>query len=81
VGLRCATAYAVTGASIIFTGITLAIIGVATCVPPPLKFQADIGIALTFMFPEHAGGDQLCCRRWPRLIRAGPRFPERPQAR
>jgi len=39
----------VTGASIIFTGITLAI-GVATWVCSPLKFQADIGIMLTFMF-------------------------------
>ena len=35
--------------SIIFTGITLAI-GVATWVFSPLKFQADIGIMLTFMF-------------------------------
>ena len=39
----------VTGASIVFTGITLAI-GVATWVFSPLKFQADIGIMLTFMF-------------------------------
>src|ERR1700751_1968018 len=39
----------VTGASIIFTGITRAI-GVATWVFSPLKFQADIGIMLTFMF-------------------------------
>jgi predicted RND superfamily exporter protein len=39
----------VTGASIIFTGITLAI-GVVTWVFSPLKFQADIGVLLTFMF-------------------------------
>jgi predicted RND superfamily exporter protein len=39
----------VTGASIIFTGITLAI-GVVTWVFSPLKFQADIGVMLTFMF-------------------------------
>jgi uncharacterized protein len=39
----------VTGASIIFTGITLAI-GVVTWVFSLLKFQADIGIMLTFMF-------------------------------
>jgi predicted RND superfamily exporter protein len=39
----------VTGSSIIFTGITLAI-GVATWVFSPLKFQADIGVMLTFMF-------------------------------
>jgi len=39
----------VTGASIIFTGVTLAI-GVATWVFSPLKFQADIGnLMLTFM--------------------------------
>ena len=39
----------VTGASVIFTGVTLAI-GVATWVFSPLKFQADIGVMLTFMF-------------------------------
>jgi len=39
----------VTGASIIFTGITLAI-GVVTWVFSPLQFQADIGVMLTFMF-------------------------------
>lgn len=39
----------VTGASIIFTGITLAI-GVITWIFSPLKFQADIGVLLTFMF-------------------------------
>ena len=52
-GLTVAESYVqtlrVTGASIIFTGITLAI-GVATWVFSPLKFQADIGIMLTFMF-------------------------------
>jgi predicted RND superfamily exporter protein len=39
----------VTGASIIFTGITLAI-GVVSWVFSPLQFQADIGVMLTFMF-------------------------------
>jgi uncharacterized protein len=39
----------VTGASIFFTGVTLAI-GVATWVFSPLKFQADVGVMLTFMF-------------------------------
>jgi predicted RND superfamily exporter protein len=39
----------VTGSSIIVTGVTLAI-GVATWVFSPLKFQADIGVMLTFMF-------------------------------
>jgi predicted RND superfamily exporter protein len=39
----------VTGTSIVVTGITLAV-GVATWVFSPLKFQADIGLMLTFMF-------------------------------
>ncbi len=39
----------VTGASVIFTGITLAI-GVVTWVFSPLKFQADVGVLLTFLF-------------------------------
>lgn len=38
-----------TGYSIFFTGITLAV-GVATWIFSPLKFQADMGILLTFMF-------------------------------
>jgi predicted RND superfamily exporter protein len=45
----------VTGASIIFTGITLAI-GVATWMFSPLKFQADIGVMLTFMFLVNMAG-------------------------
>ncbi len=38
-----------TGTAVIFTGITLAI-GVVTWIFSPLKFQADMGILLTFMF-------------------------------
>lgn len=38
-----------TGFSVIFTGITLAV-GVVTWIFSPLKFQADMGILLTFMF-------------------------------
>ncbi len=38
-----------TGKAVAFTGITLAI-GVATWVLSPIKFQADMGILLTFMF-------------------------------
>lgn len=38
-----------TGKAVTFTGITLAI-GVATWVWSPIKFQADMGIMLTFMF-------------------------------
>jgi predicted RND superfamily exporter protein len=39
----------ITGSGVIFTGITLAA-GVATWIFSPLKFQADMGILLTFMF-------------------------------
>ncbi len=38
-----------TGNGVLFTGVTLAI-GVATWIFSPLKFQADMGILLTFMF-------------------------------
>ncbi len=40
---------AITGNGVVFTGMTLAI-GVATWIFSPLKFQADMGILLTFMF-------------------------------
>jgi uncharacterized protein len=39
----------ITGNGVLFTGITLAT-GVATWIFSPLKFQADMGILLTFMF-------------------------------
>jgi len=38
-----------TGSGVVLTGLTLAV-GVATWVFAPLKFQADMGILLTFMF-------------------------------
>jgi uncharacterized protein len=38
-----------TGRAVMFTGITMAI-GVATWVFSPIKFQADMGLLLTFMF-------------------------------
>ena len=38
-----------TGKAVIFTGITLAV-GVFTWAFSPIKFQADMGILLTFMF-------------------------------
>jgi predicted RND superfamily exporter protein len=38
-----------TGSGVVFTGITLGV-GVATWIFSPLKFQADMGILLTFMF-------------------------------
>jgi hypothetical protein len=39
----------ITGNGVLFTGITLAT-GVATWIFSPLKFQADMGVLLTFMF-------------------------------
>ena len=48
----------VTGAAIFFTGITLAI-GVGTWVFSPLKFQADVGLMLTFMFLVNMLGAML----------------------
>jgi hypothetical protein len=39
----------ITGAGVVFTGMTLAI-GVMTWIFSPLKFQADMGILLTFLF-------------------------------
>ncbi|MCM2255284.1 MAG: MMPL family transporter [Vicinamibacteria bacterium] len=42
-------ALATTGNGVIFTGLTLAA-GVATWIFSPLKFQADMGILLTFLF-------------------------------
>jgi len=46
---------AVTGIGVVFTGITLAV-GVATWIFSPLKFQADMGILLTFMFLLNMAG-------------------------
>ena len=52
-GLDFAAAYertlATTGAGVVLTGLTLAA-GVATWIAAPLKFQADMGTLLTFMF-------------------------------
>ena len=52
-GLDFAEAYertlATTGAGVVLTGLTLAV-GVATWIVAPLKFQADMGTVLTFMF-------------------------------
>jgi uncharacterized protein len=42
-------AYTQTGSAIVFTGLTLAI-GVSTWIFSQLKFQADLGLLLTFMF-------------------------------
>jgi hypothetical protein len=42
-------ACSLTGTAVVLTGVTLAL-GVATWIFSPLKFQADMGILLTFMF-------------------------------
>lgn len=57
------------GSAILFTGITLAI-GVSTWVFSPLKFQADMGILLTFMFIVNMLGavivlPAIAARFWP----------------
>jgi predicted RND superfamily exporter protein len=44
-----------TGSGVIFTGITLGV-GVATWIFAPIKFQADMGILLTFMFLLNMAG-------------------------
>ena len=44
-----AMAFKDTGAAVVFTGLTLAI-GVSTWIFSSLKFQADMGLLLTFMF-------------------------------
>jgi len=52
-GLDFADAYErtlnITGAGVVLTGLTLAA-GVATWIVAPLKFQADMGTVLMFMF-------------------------------
>lgn len=47
-----------TGKAVVFTGLTLAI-GVATWAFSPIKFQADMGILLTFMFLSNMLGATL----------------------
>jgi predicted RND superfamily exporter protein len=49
------TTLKLTGSGVIFTGITLAT-GVATWIFAPIKFQADMGILLTFMFLFNMAG-------------------------
>ncbi len=44
-----ASAFKLTGSAVVFTGLTLAV-GVSTWIFSALKFQADMGILLTFMF-------------------------------
>jgi len=46
------------GTAIVFTGVTMAI-GVGTWIFAPLKFQADMGVLLVFMFLVNVLGAML----------------------
>ncbi len=63
---------AITGNGVAFTGVTLAI-SVATWIFSPLKFQADMGILLTFMFLVNMLGaalllPALACMLFPEAV-------------
>ena len=70
-GLDLATAYRetlkTTGRAVAFTGMTLAV-GVATWIMSPIKFQADMGILLTFMFLWNMLGALLLIPALARLL-------------
>ncbi|HAE90598.1 MAG TPA: hypothetical protein DCG80_06370, partial [Idiomarina sp.] len=53
-----------------FTGLTLAI-GVATWIFSPIKFQADMGILLTFMFLWNMLGALILIPALARLFKVG----------
>ncbi len=63
-----------TGKAVIFTGLTLAV-GVCTWVFSPIKFQADMGILLTFMFIVNMIGAIILipaiASLWDRAVRTG----------
>ncbi|EKE86917.1 efflux RND transporter permease subunit [Idiomarina xiamenensis] len=61
-----------TGKAVGFTGLTLAI-GVATWIFSPIKFQADMGILLTFMFIWNMLGALILIPALARLFRVGPK--------
>ncbi|MGX5914067.1 efflux RND transporter permease subunit [Aliidiomarina sp. Khilg15.8] len=61
-----------TGKAVAFTGLTLAI-GVATWIWSPIKFQADMGILLTFMFLWNMLGALILIPALARLFRVGPK--------
>ncbi len=60
-------ALAMTGKAVLFTGITLAI-GVSTWIFSDLKFQADMGVLLTFMFLLNMVGAVLLIPALARLM-------------
>ncbi|MEM0912405.1 MAG: MMPL family transporter [Pseudomonadota bacterium] len=61
-----------TGKAVAFTGVTLAI-GVATWVFSPIKFQADMGLLLTFMFLFNMLGALTLIPAIAWLLRIGPK--------
>ena len=66
-----------TGTAVAFTGVTLAI-GVGTWIFSPIKFQADMGLMLTFMFFWNMLGALLLlpALAWLLRVDAGRRHPE-----
>lgn len=73
-GLTESYAYALanTGKAVGFTGLTLAI-GVATWIWSPIKFQADMGLLLTFMFIWNMLGAMILIPALAYLLRVVPR--------
>lgn len=63
-----------TGKAVAFTGLTLGI-GVATWAWSPIKFQADMGILLTFMFVWNMLGALILLPALARLLLKSPRKP------
>lgn len=61
-----------TGKAVGFTGLTLAI-GVATWIWSPIKFQADMGILLTFMFVWNMLGALILIPALAYLFKVGPK--------
>lgn len=61
-----------TGKAVGFTGLTLAI-GVATWIWSPIKFQADMGLLLTFMFIWNMLGALILIPALARIFRVGPK--------
>jgi hypothetical protein len=61
-----------TGKAVGFTGLTLAI-GVATWIWSPIKFQADMGLLLTFMFIWNMLGALFLIPALARIFRVGPK--------
>ena len=77
-GMSLKEAYVVTlqttGSSVIFTGVTLAI-GVVTWIFSPLKFQADMGVLLTFMFLVNMLGAILLLPAIAAIMKKKPVYP------